>query len=140
MADGKMILAIDPGRGKCGLAVVTKSGIVHRAIVPREGIVFAVKDCLQRFTGIDRVVLGDRTGSHELRAELESVVGGIPISFVDEHLSTQEARRLYWQENPPRGWRRLMPLSLQVPPEPYDDLVAVVLARRYMARDENSPI
>lgn len=140
MADGKLILAIDPGRGKCGLAVVNKSGTVHRAIVPREGIVFAVKDCLQRFTGIDRVVLGDRTGSHELRAELKSVVGGIPVSFVDEHLSTQEARRLYWQENPPRGWRRLMPLSLQVPPEPYDDLVAVLLARRYMARDENSPI
>ena len=140
MADGKLILAIDPGRGKCGLAVVNKSGTVHRAIVPREGIVFAVKDCLQRFTGIDRVVLGDRTGSHELRAELKSVVAGIPVSFVDEHLSTQEARRLYWQENPPRGWRRLMPLSLQVPPEPYDDLVAVVLARRYMARDENSPI
>lgn len=140
MADGKLILAIDPGRGKCGLAVVNKSGTVHRAIVPREGIVFAVKDCLQRFTGIDRVVLGDRTGSHELRAELEGVVGGIPVSFVDEHLSTQEARRLFWRENPPRGWRRLMPLSLQVPPEPYDDLVAVVLARRYMARDENSPI
>jgi hypothetical protein len=140
LADGKLILAIDPGRGKCGLAVVNKSGTVHRAIVPREGIVFAVKDCLQRFTGIDRVVLGDRTGSHELRAELEGVVGGIPISLVDEHLSTQEARRLFWRENPPRGWRRLMPLSLQVPPEPYDDLVAVVLARRYMARDENSPI
>jgi len=140
LADGKLILAIDPGRGKCGLAVVNKSGTVHRAIVPREGIVFAVKDCLQRFTGIDRVVLGDRTGSHELRAELEGVVGGIPVSFVDEHLSTQEARRLFWRENPPRGWRRLMPLSLQVPPEPYDDLVAVVLARRYMARDENSPI
>ena len=140
MADGKLILAIDPGRGKCGLAVVNKSGTVHRAIVPREGIVFAVKDCLQRFTGIDRVVLGDRTGSHELRAELKSVVAGIPVSFVDEHLSTQEARRLFWRENPPRGWRRLIPLSLQAPPEPYDDLVAVVLARRYMARDENSPI
>jgi RNase H-fold protein (predicted Holliday junction resolvase) len=136
----KMILAIDPGRGKCGLAVVSKTGIVHRATVPRQDIVSVVKDCLDRFKGIDRVVLGDRTGSHELRAELEGVVGGIPVSLVDEHLSTQEARRLYWQENPPRGWRRLMPLSLQVPPEPYDDLVAVVLARRYMARDENSPI
>ena len=87
-------LAIDPA-GASGLAVV-KSGTVHRAIVPRE-IVFAVKDCLQRFTE-STVVLGDRTGSI---AALSSRGGWRhPVSFVDEHLAPR-SRRLYWQENPP---------------------------------------
>ena len=138
MAYDEVILAIDPGKGKCGLAVVTKNRVLHRAVIPRQRIVDAVKDCLKRFQGIDQIILGDRTGSHELRDELESVLSPFPISFVDEHLSTQEARNLYWQENPPRGWRRLLPLSLQAPPELYDDLVAVVLAKRYLGRDENS--
>jgi RNase H-fold protein (predicted Holliday junction resolvase) len=139
VADEEMILAIDPGRGKCGLAVVTKKQVIHRAVIPRERIACAVRDCLERFQNIDRIILGDRTGSAELRDELEAVLSPFPISFIDEHLSTQEARHLYWQANPPRGWRRLLPLSLQAPPEPYDDLVAVVLARRYLGRDEKSP-
>lgn len=137
MADNDMILAIDPGRGKCGLAVVNKKEVLHRAVIPRQRIVDAVRDCLEHYQGIDEIILGDRTGSAKLRDELEAVLS-FPISFVDEHLSTQEARNLYWQENPPRGWRRLLPLSLQAPPEPYDDLVAVVLARKYLGRDENS--
>jgi RNase H-fold protein (predicted Holliday junction resolvase) len=139
VAYDEVILAIDPGKGKCGLAVVTKNRVLHRAVIPRQRIVDAVRDCLERFQDIDQIILGDRTGSHELRDELEAVLS-FPISFVDEHLSTQEARDLYWQEDPPRGWRRLLPLSLQAPPEPYDDLVAVVLAKRYLGIDENSPI
>jgi hypothetical protein len=51
---------------------------------------------------------------------------------VNERDSTLEARDLYWKEVPPRGWRRLVPLSLQVPPEPIDDFAAVVLARRHL--------
>ncbi|HKM17981.1 MAG TPA: pre-16S rRNA-processing nuclease YqgF, partial [Limnochordia bacterium] len=34
--------------------------------------------------------------------------------------------------HPPRGWRRLLPVSLQTPPVPIDDYVAVILAQRYL--------
>ena len=37
--------------------------------------------------------------------------------------------------NPPRGWRRLLPVSMQMPPEPYDDYVAVILAQRFLRGD-----
>jgi hypothetical protein len=57
----------------------------------------------------------------------------VDITTVDETGSTLEARVLYWQEHRPRGWRRLVPLSLQVPPEPVDDFAAVVLARRFLS-------
>ena len=33
-----------------------------------------------------------------------------------------------------KGWRKLLPVTMQVPPEPVDDLVAVILARRELEK------
>jgi hypothetical protein len=52
----------------------------------------------------------------------------VPLRAVDEHGTTLRARARYFTDHPPRGWRRLIPRSLQTPPEPYDDYVAVLLA------------
>ena len=46
----------------------------------------------------------------------------ITTSLIDESHSTEEARKLYWQYNPPTGWRKIIPTSMQFPPEPVDDL------------------
>ena len=45
------------------------------------------------------------------------------------------ARELYFREHPPRGWRRLVPTGLQLPPVPVDDYAAILIARRFLARD-----
>ena len=47
--------------------------------------------------------------------------------------ATELAKKAYWKAKPPRGWRRLLPVSMQVPPVPVDDFVAVILAQRYLA-------
>ena len=54
------------------------------------------------------------------------------IEVVDEYRTTDEARKLYWKIHPPRGLWRLVPTTMRVPPVPVDDLVAVILARRYL--------
>ena len=61
------------------------------------------------------------------------------ITLVDEHLTTLEARARYFVEHPPTGLKRLLPVSMQVPPEPYDDYVAVILGERFLAsqREKN---
>ena len=51
--------------------------------------------------------------------------------MIDESHSTEEARKLYWQYNPPTGWRRFVPKGMQFPPEPVDDLTAYVIGKRY---------
>ena len=61
---------------------------------------------------------------------LAGVPGLPPVRVVEERGSTLEARRRYFADHPPRGWRRLVPLSLQVPPQEYDDYVAVLLIER----------
>ena len=59
---------------------------------------------------------------------------GLPIHLVDEYETSREARGLYFAEHPPRGWRRLVPLGLQLPERPIDDYAAILIARRFLAR------
>jgi RNase H-fold protein (predicted Holliday junction resolvase) len=126
------ILAIDPGRDKCGLAVVDADGSTReQSIVARRDVVSVVLSLCEGYN-VRHLVLGHATASGALRQELQRAVH-VEIATMDETGSTLEARALYWEAHPPRGWRRLVPLSLQVPPQPLDDFAAVVLARRFLS-------
>ena len=127
------IIALDPGSEKCGLAVL---GDDRRVI---EQIVVSTADLLPTVLGmaerhrVETLVMGDRTGAKRARKLLEGARVPLQITTVDEHHSTLQARRRYFAEHPPHGWRRLIPITLQHPPRPYDDYVAVILGERYLA-------
>lgn len=124
------VIAIDPGREKCGVVVVSSSGqVAFRAVVETADVAATVERLAKRHD-IRRVVMGAGTASSPLTSELRERLG-VEIVRVDERFSTLEARRRYFAENPPKGWRRLIPLSLQVPPVAYDDYAALLLAERY---------
>ncbi len=82
------------------------------------------------------IVIGDGTGSEEHIGWLQKVLPGFPLHVVDEKFSTEEARVLYWELFPPQGWRRLIPLGLQTPPQPLDGYAAVVQVRRFLQQEE----
>ena len=126
------ILGIDPGRRKTGVAVVGARGdILWRAIIAPDELEACVPQLVAQWH-IARIALGDSTASEQARAHIESAIAGadVELRIVDETGSTLEARALYWADHPRRGWRALVPLSLQEPPEPIDDYAAVVVARR----------
>ena len=129
----EIVLAFDPGREKCGLALVGRDGVaVRRCVAP----VADVQDVLASWArqhAVSVIVLGDSTSSAQWQTRIAVWLPQAQIFVVDESGSTLEARTLYWQAHPPRGWRRALPLSLQEPPEPVDDFAAVVLARRFFA-------
>jgi len=129
----KTILAIDPGRSKCGVAVVrggTQPEVAHRAVVPTERIGEVVGE-LSACHSPDVILIGGGTTASSLAATIRAL--GLAVEIVDERLSSIEARRRYFKENPPRGLRRLIPTSLQTPGQPVDDYAAVILAERYLA-------
>lgn len=136
LAGPEAVIAVDPGRDKCGVAVVRADGtVIAKAIVARAEAVDRVME-LARTYEVSVVVLGDRTGSRALARELEEVgdrAAGEPIRvvFVDEHESSMEGRRRYLEDHPLRGLGRLVPVSFRTPGEPFDDYVAVVLAERF---------
>lgn len=125
------ILAIDPGKEKCGIAVIDSERVIYKEVVRREGYIGIIKELSNNYE-LDQIVLGDGTGSGEFFSELRGQLPTLGISVIDESHSTEEARDKYWQSNPPKGIRRVLPISMQIPPEPYDDYVAIILAERYL--------
>ena len=79
---------------------------------------------------IEQVILGNGTTHVEAEKKIRAV--NLPVTIIDEKFTTEEARREYWVQNPPRGWRKLLPVSMQVPPEPVDNIVAEILAKRFL--------
>ena len=129
-AGEKYFMGIDPGRDKCGVAVLDVAGdIKFQRVIPTEELDRAIKSLAAEFD-IATVILGDGT-THKAAAQKVSAAG-LNFQLVDEKHTTEEARRLYWKKNPPRGWRKLLPTSMQVPPEPVDAIVAEILVRRYL--------
>ena len=132
------IIAIDPGREKCGIAVVhQQNGVLYRAVVPLELLLKEISRLIRTYAAA-LIVLGDGTAHRHIKTLLESSLTDTPVAIilVDERHSTDEARRRYWRDNPPQGLRRLIPLGLQTPPGPIDDYVAVILAERYWLIDK----
>ena len=126
------VIAIDPGKDKCGLAVLNKDGgVLQQQIVATFEAPKMVASLVEKYRA-DQILIGDSTTSRAMGEKLKALLPSICLHYVPEKNSTIEARELYWRANPPRGWRRVLPLSLQVPPVPVDDYAAIVLARRYL--------
>jgi RNase H-fold protein (predicted Holliday junction resolvase) len=124
------ILGIDPGTRKVGLAVVDAEGrALEIGIEPELEAEGRARALVERY-GIEAIAMGKGTNASVMTERLRAI--GVPITLVDEHETTLKARSLYFADHPPRGWRRLIPLGMQLPPRPIDDYAAVLIARRYL--------
>ncbi len=124
-----MVIAIDPGRDKCGVAILSEDGSFVQNVIKTDELCKWVKRSCREYGDVP-IVVGNGTGSRSAIERLQRECRVEP-HLVEEYKTTEEARRRYWQENPPAGWRRFMPTSMQVPPVPVDGYVAVILAERY---------
>ena len=155
-----MILGFDPGRDKCGVAVMTDDGGAHTpapatvangtnnlgngsvqftdkaaanimfADVVAADEAIATVLSLTQTYPVSLMVMGDQTMAKQWKSTFEPLVS-IPIVLVDERYSTLEARDRYWTLYPPKGLTRLIPKALRSIPRPIDDVVAIILIERY---------
>ena len=133
------VLGVDPGTAKAGYAVVDDSGaVLASGIEPAAQLQSRVASLIAGY-GVAALAVGSGTRARRVSAELAGM--GVPVHLVDEFETTRRARELYFRENPPRGWRRLIPAGMLLPPRPIDDYAAVLIARRFLARkpQERSP-
>ncbi|HTX57505.1 MAG TPA: hypothetical protein VMD47_10455 [Candidatus Acidoferrales bacterium] len=129
------ILGVDPGTRKVGYAVVDGAGAAQElGIETLAGFAARAQALLERWA-IAAIAVGTGTNARTLGATLLAL--GVPLTYVDERETTLRARSLYFADHPPRGWRRLIPLGMQLPPRPIDDYAAVLIARRYLADEGN---
>ncbi|MBF2077995.1 MAG: pre-16S rRNA-processing nuclease YqgF [Synechococcales cyanobacterium T60_A2020_003] len=130
-----VILGFDPGRQKCGLAVVTTDKFVlSHQIVNAEEAIATLQTLYQQFPVIT-LVMGDQTTAQEWKQKIQTGVEEVgDIVLVDERYTSLEARDRYWEMYPPRGLTQIIPKGMRTPPRPIDDIVAILLVERYLDR------
>jgi RNase H-fold protein (predicted Holliday junction resolvase) len=130
-----MILGFDPGKDKCGVAVMgVDRQLYYHEVVPSKNALAQISQLQQKFP-ISLLVMGDQTTAKRWKKQLsDELPEPINIILVDERYSTLEARDRYWQMYPPKGLTRLLPEGMRQPPRPIDDIVAILLIERYLAR------
>lgn len=133
--DQPVILGFDPGRHKCGLAVMgVDRTLRYHQVVNTDAAIATIQNLQQQFP-ISLVVMGDQTTAKEWRQTLNSQLPDpLRIVMVDERYSSLEARDRYWKMFPPKGLSRLVPQSFRSISRPIDDIVAILLIERYLER------
>ena len=130
--DQPVILGFDPGRQKCGLAIMgLDRSLYYHQVVPAETAIPMIKDLRQQFP-ISMVVMGNQTSANDWKQRLADAADPPRVVLIDERYSTLEARSRYWQMYPPRGLFRWVPQGMRTPPRPIDDIVAILLIERYL--------
>ncbi|HVA32978.1 MAG TPA: hypothetical protein VNG31_02445 [Candidatus Baltobacteraceae bacterium] len=131
------VLGVDPGSAKAGYALVDDRGRML------EGGVVAISELPSRLADlaaahpVEALALGQGTRAAAVALALAPL--GLPIHYVDEFETSRRARDLYFADHPPRGWRRLIPVGLQLPPRAVDDYAALLIARRFLAGPTAQP-
>jgi RNase H-fold protein (predicted Holliday junction resolvase) len=128
-----MILGFDPGKDKCGIAVMSRDkNVSYHEVVTSDEAISTIQSLCKQFP-VQLLVMGDQTTSKSWKQKLtQSLSPFIKIVQIDERYSSLEARTRYWQMYPPEGLSRLIPQGMRIPPRPVDDIVAIVLIERYL--------
>jgi RNase H-fold protein (predicted Holliday junction resolvase) len=134
--DVRTVLAIDPGSAKLGMALVRreshgKLSLLWRSIAPVAELPAKLEET-RAIEPYSMVIVGSGTRSRTIVEQIRQEMPSMGILVVDERDTTLQARERYWEHHKRRGWRRFFPSTLQVPPEPVDDFVALILAERVL--------
>jgi len=132
----KIVLAIDPGTSKCGMALVRRDAenkleILWRGISSSETLAEKIDEA-HEVSPFTLIIVGGGTSSKQVVHRVREHMPSMGMLVVDEKETTLQARERYWEHHRRRGWRRLLPSTMQVPPEPVDDFVALILAERVL--------
>ena len=129
------ILAVDPGKDKTGLAVLFDDGsIAERKVASTLNVAEEINDLVYRHK-IKLIVIGNGGPGKFIEKKISSLMIKADTIFINEKGSTLEARKLYWKNNRKKWFLALIPSSMILPPEPYDDYAAVVIGKRYLKAD-----
>ncbi|MBW4472195.1 MAG: pre-16S rRNA-processing nuclease YqgF [Stenomitos rutilans HA7619-LM2] len=134
-SDQPVILGFDPGRRKCGLAVIgVDRTLRYHKVIEAEAAIATIQHLRQQFP-ISLLVMGDQTTAKDWKQRLNhELVEPLRVVMVDERHSTLQARDRYWQMYPAQGLASLIPQSFRTISRPIDDIVAILLIERYLER------
>lgn len=132
-----MLMGIDPGRKKCGVAIVTEKGEeIEKKIVETSSLSHKIEEVFSQYS-ISKCILGNGTYADKVFNILQLLIEEEKIIFIEEEGSTYLAEQRYLKENPPLGLNFLNKIIKFKPKRPMDDYTAVVLVEKYLKREKD---
>lgn len=134
--DEPLLLAVDPGREKSGVAVMTSDSakLVYKVIVPTVELETSLISMLQQYQAISELICGNGT-NHKFVFHILETLGktrSLPVTLAEEAHTTEAARKRYFEFHPPTGLKRLVPKGMLYPPVPVDDFTAWIIGEQYI--------
>jgi len=130
-----LILAIDPGRDKTGVAVLDYDGSIHEKEIIKSSELYSYFKLLYNNYNIDNLVLGNGTGRENVFELLSEFKHKLSITEIDESYTTVEAEERYFKEEELSILIKFLRKFLKWKPErAVDDYVAVILAERFLEK------
>ena len=125
------VLGLDPGTRKCGYAVLTGLGTppLTLGITSVEALGERLRELIAA-TPVAVAAIGRGTNAAAV-SEIARALG-LRVELVDERETTLKARARFFEDHPPRGWRRLIPRGMLLPERPIDDYAALLIAERFL--------
>ena len=124
------IIAIDPGKSKCGLVLAEISQKkVYKAIIVKSELLENSVENLIAAEDISQIVIGNGTTSSEIKEKLYFFKKQI-ITF-EEKNTTYRAKARYFELFPIRGLRNLIPREIFILNKNLDAISALIILEDY---------
>jgi len=124
------VLAIDPGKSKCGLILAEISEKkVYEAIILKSVLIENFVRNLIAAEDISQIIIGNGTTSREIREKL--YFSEKEIIIFDEKNTTYRAKARYFELFPIRGLKFLMPREVFILNKNLDAISALIILEDY---------
>jgi len=135
-----MILSIDPGSEKTGIALVGEDGRLERKEIIPTARLSEISAAWAGEGEVRAVVIGNGTHHKELRRVVEEGLAAagltLAVTLVDEKFTTEMGKERYLAEHPAKGFSRLLPKGMRSVPVPVDDYVAWIIGEIFLGTIE----
>ena len=137
MPEEKLYLGIDPGKDKCGFALLKKNQTpVFLEIVGTKEFDKFLKELYDEYR-FDLIILGTGTYSQKIEDRIRKI-NLAPVVLIDEENTTIQAEKRYREDHPLKGYKKILSKFADWrPAEDVDDYAAFIIAKKFLENKDN---
>ena len=137
MPEDKLFLGIDPGKDKCGFALLKHDQTpVFLDITGTKEFDKFLKELYDEYR-FDLIILGTGTYSQKIKEKIEKI-NLSPVVLIDEENTTIQAEKKYREDHPLKGYKKfLSKIADWRPAQDVDDYAAFIIAKKYLENKNN---
>jgi len=137
LPEDKLYLGIDPGKDKCGFALLKndQTPVLLEIVGTKEFDKF-LKELYDEYR-FGLIILGTGTYSRKIEKRIRKL-NLSPVVLIDEKNTTIQAEKRFREDHPLKGYKKFLNKFLDWrPAENVDDYAAFIIAKKYLENKNN---